>query len=125
LILPLLFVACQSSDKGAPGHPDDSGPTTDDSGGPLHASAALDPYRSDVPCDVTPALPSDYFISPSDGAVLTTSPWIPVKLEFDDPKLDWTSIRTWIDCVETTDPMGVQRPIPLFLGDGDWRTAST
>jgi hypothetical protein len=77
-----------------------------------------DGYAFEQPCDTSPPLPSDYFISPSDGAVLTTSPWIPVKLEFDDPKQDWTNIRTWIDCVETTDPMSVQRPIPLFLGDG-------
>jgi hypothetical protein len=71
----------------------------------------------DVPCDLDPPYPSDEWVSPSDGSVITTSPWIPVKLVFAEQE-HWTDVRTFIDCVETTDPLAVQRNIPGFIGDG-------
>ncbi len=71
----------------------------------------------EFPCDLDPPYPMDEFVSPSDGAVITTSPWIPVMLLFPDDE-HWKDVRTFIDCVETTDPLAVQRNVPAFAGDG-------
>jgi hypothetical protein len=101
VVLPLFFLACQSNP-----------PTGTGDGASVDSSIPNDPA-----CDPDEPHPSDEWVSPSDGSVITTSPWIPVKLVFPEEE-HWTNVRTFIDCVETTDPLAVQRNIPGFLGDG-------
>jgi hypothetical protein len=103
LILPLL-VACHRP-EGTPSR---------DVGHAAVPGGAPDP---EVRCDLDPPYPTDEFVSPSDGVVITTSPWIPVMLLFPDNE-HWNDVRTFIDCVETTDPLAVQRNVPAFNGDG-------
>lgn len=112
MIALLVFQACNGKNSADPG---DSTPGGDDAA--LYAPVPEGLPSPIVPCDLDPDFPSDEWISPSDGAVVTTSPWIPLKMVFSEKEL-WTDIRTWVDCVETTDPLGMQRNIPDFLGDG-------
>jgi len=92
-------------------------PSTDDDSVPDGGDERDTNLPPQVPCDLDPPLPSDEFVSPSDGVVLTTSPWIPVRLTFPLEER-WTSIRTYVDCKEATDPLAAQRLIPPVLGDG-------
>jgi hypothetical protein len=108
MIVLLLFQACNGRN---------SDPDSTPGGALLYAPVPEGLPSPELPCDLDPDLPSDEWISPSDGAVVTTSPWIPLKMVFPEKEL-WTDIRTWVDCVETTDPLGMQRNIPGFLGDG-------
>jgi hypothetical protein len=109
-MISLLFLACNG--RNSPGNADS---TPGDAAFQAAVSEGLPSPQ--VPCDLDPDVPSDEWISPSDGAVVTTSPWIPLKMVFTEKEL-WTDIRTWVDCVETTDPLAMQRNIPAFLGDG-------
>jgi hypothetical protein len=107
MILFLLFSACNRADS----------PGDDSPGGPVYGPVPDGAPEPAFPCDLDPPFPADEWISPSDGAVITTSPWIPLKMVFPEKEL-WTDIRTFVDCKETTDPLGMQRNIPGFLGDG-------
>ena len=106
-MIALLFLACNGRNSLG----------SDESGDVLYAPVPEGMPSPDLPCGRDPTLPSDDWISPSNGAVVTTSPWIPLKMVFSEKEL-WTDVRTYIDCVETTDPLGRQRNIPGWAGDG-------
>src|SRR4029453_247655 len=110
MIALLFFSACNG--RNSPGH---AAPPAGGDG--LYAPVPEGLPSAQWPCDLDPDLPSDEWISPSDGAVVTTSPWIPIKMVFPEKEL-WTDIQTQVDCDYTTDPLAMQRNIPSYVGDG-------